>query len=94
MAPGLELQPETRNKPSVLIIGAPLVVRFVNPSGVDEPLGFLLGLFWYRAVECVPVAGEVQAARGSAGSWWSSLVKRSAMSVVVNFHLNGFAVWL
>jgi len=23
------------------------VVRFVNPSGVDEPLGFRLGLFWY-----------------------------------------------
>ena len=31
MAPGLELQPETRNKPSVLIIGAPLTT-LMNPE--------------------------------------------------------------
>ena len=32
MAPGLELQPETRNKPSVLIIGAPLAVGMRWPG--------------------------------------------------------------
>ena len=31
MAPGLELQPEARNKPSVLIIGAPLPPRGCSP---------------------------------------------------------------
>ena len=40
-----------------------------------------------------------QAARGCAGSvviagWRSSRSIRSARSVVVNFHLNGFAAWL
>src|SRR5664279_4070834 len=41
-----------------------------------------------------------QAARGWAGSvliacrCWSSRSSRSARSVVVNFHLNGFAAWL
>ena len=41
MAPGLELQPETRNKPSVLIIGAPYAFRLsscVGPLGTEVPL--------------------------------------------------------
>jgi FAD/FMN-containing dehydrogenase len=44
------------------------------------------------------VGGRIQAARGWIGlcsdSWVSSLVSRSFRSVVVNFHLNGRAVWL
>ena len=44
------------------------------------------------------VGGRLQAARGwiglCSGSWVSSLVSRSFRSVVVNFHLNGRAVWL
>jgi putative transposase len=56
----------------------------------------LWGLVDQRAVRLSGLVRKFvggHAARGCVG-WWSSLASRSSRSVVVNFHLNGRAVWL
>jgi hypothetical protein len=58
---------------------------FLNAAGLSGPARKFVG---------------GQAARGCAGSvliagrWASSRSRKSARSVVVNFHLNGLAAWL
>ena len=78
---------------AVGVLSAPFTIGWSDRADLVHRLG------WRLSGAARKFVGG-QAARGCAGSvvtagrWRSSRSIRSARSVVVNFHLNGFAAWL